>query len=309
MDGRSYMENCLKTNNLTKTYGEATVVNKVNITVKKGDIYGLIGRNGAGKSTLMKMVGGLVKPTSGDFKLFDGESGIKVAGRIGCMIEDPALYPDMSARDNLLYYNKLLGITDNSNIDEILELVGLENVGKKKTKAFSLGMKQRLSIGIALMGYPDFLLLDEPVNGLDPAGIVEIRNLILKLNRERNITILISSHILEELSKVATRYGIIDKGRLVEEFTTEELNEKCRKCIVVKSFDIKKTAYILENEFGSLEFKITDETTICVYDKVDELPKLNKMLVNADIDVQGIYVQGQNLESYFMERMGGSDNE
>lgn len=303
------MENCLKTNNLTKTYGEATVVNKVNITVKKGDIYGLIGRNGAGKSTLMKMVGGLVKPTAGDFKLFDGESEIKVAGRIGCMIEDPALYPDMSARDNLLYYNKLLGITDNSNIDEILELVGLENVGKKKTKAFSLGMKQRLSIGIALMGYPDFLLLDEPVNGLDPAGIVEIRNLILKLNRERNITILISSHILEELSKVATRYGIIDKGRLVEEFTTEELNEKCRKCIVVKSFDIKKTAYILENEFGSLEFKITDETTICVYDKVDELPKLNKMLVNADIDVQGIYVQGQNLESYFMERMGGSDNE
>ena len=179
MDGRSYMENCLKTNNLTKTYGETTVVNKVNVTVRKGDIYGLIGRNGAGKSTLMKMVGGLVKPTSGDFKLFDGESGIKVAGRIGCMIEDPALYPDMSARDNLLYYNKLLGITDNSNIDEILELVGLENVGKKKTKAFSLGMKQRLSIGIALMGYPDFLLLDEPVNGLDPAGIVEIRNLIL----------------------------------------------------------------------------------------------------------------------------------
>ena len=303
------MENCLKTNNLTKTYGETTVVNKVNVTVRKGDIYGLIGKNGAGKSTFMKMVGGLVEPTSGEITLFDDKSGKRVAGRMGCMIESPALYPDMTARENLLYYNKLLGISDNSNIDEILDLVGLKDVGKKKTRSFSLGMKQRLGIGIALMGYPDFLLLDEPVNGLDPAGIVEVRNLILKLNRERNITIVISSHILEELSKIATRYGIIDKGNLVEEFTNEELQERCRKCIVVKSLDIKKTAYVLENQFGCSEYKITDETTINVYEKVDEVSKLNKMLVQADIDVLGIYVQGQNLESYFMDRMGGNDNE
>ena len=206
----------LETKMLTKKYRKQIAVNKVNMNIKKGDIYGLIGKNGAGKTTIMKMICGLIHSTEGDIKLFGSNDLNKGRNRMGCIIEQPALYGDMTAKENLKYYTKLLGITDYSNIDKLLDLVGLKNVDKKKCKNFSLGMKQRLSIAISLLNNPDFLILDEPINGLDPSGIKEIRELILKLNNESKITILISSHILGELNKIATKYGIIKNGTLLE---------------------------------------------------------------------------------------------
>ncbi len=299
------MKHVLKTKELTKSYNQIPVVNNVNISVLKGDIYGLIGKNGAGKTTLMKMVCGLSQPTCGTFELFESSCVKEQQKRIGCMIEQPALYPNMTARDNLIYYNKLMGIRNNSNIDEILEVVGLTKAQKKKTKKFSLGMKQRLSIAIALLGYPDFLILDEPINGLDPTGIKEIRELILRLNKERNITILISSHILGELSKVATRYGVIESGNLVEEFTKEELEEHCKTCIKIVVDDVKKAAYVLENIVRSKDYKVVDERTIYVYDHLEEKRNINEQLVINGVAVEEMNLAGQDLEAYFMELMGG----
>ena len=298
----------LETYGLTKTYGRKNVVDDVNMTIYEGDIYGLIGKNGAGKTTIMKMIGGLAYQTKGEIKLFGNDGTKKVLNRVGCLIEQPALYPDMNASDHLRFYNKLLGITDNSNVKEILELIGLKD-NRKVTKKYSMGMKQRLAIGIALLGYPDFLLLDEPVNGLDPEGIVEVRNLLIKLNREKNMTILISSHILGELSKLSTRYGIIDDGNLLEEFTDEELSEKCKKNITLKTNDVKSAAYVLENNLSCTDYKVVDEMTIYIYDHLDEVSIINKTLVEAGIAVEGIGVSGQNLEEYFIERMGGKKNE
>lgn len=299
------MKYVLRTRELTKSYNQTAVVNKVNISVAKGDIYGLIGKNGAGKTTLMKMVCGLAEPTYGEIDLFESGNVKEERKRIGCMIEQPALYPDMTARDNLIYYNKLMGIKGNSNIDEILELVGLAGTQKKKTKQFSLGMKQRLSIAIALLGYPDLLILDEPINGLDPTGIIEIRELILRLNREQNITIVISSHILGELSKIATRYGVIETGNLVEEFSKEELEQRCKTCIKIKVNDTNKAAYVLDNIIQSMDYKIVDEKTIYVYDQLEQKGNINEKLVQNDVVVEEINLAGQDLEAYFMELMGG----
>ncbi|MBO6165474.1 MAG: ATP-binding cassette domain-containing protein [Eubacterium sp.] len=298
----------VETYGLTKTYGRKSVVDNVNMTIYEGDIYGLIGKNGAGKTTIMKMISGLAHQTKGEIKLFGNDGTKNVLNRVGCLIEQPSLFPDMNASDHLRFYNKLLGITDNSNVKEILEMIGLAG-NRKVTKKYSMGMKQRLAIGIALLGYPDFLLLDEPVNGLDPEGIVEVRNLLIKLNKEKNMTILISSHILGELSKLSTRYGIIDDGNLLEEFTEEELEEKCKKNITLKTYDVKSAAYVLENNLSCTDYKVVDESTIYIYDHLDEVSMINKALVEADIAVEGIGVKGQDLEEYFIERMGGKSNE
>lgn len=299
------MKYVLETKELTKTYRKIPVVNKVNLHVCQGDIYGLIGKNGAGKTTLMKMVCGLTAPSFGEYELFESHDVNEERKRIGCMIEQPALYPDITARDNLIYYNKLMGIRNNSNIDEILELVGLVDAQKKKTKQFSLGMKQRLSIAIALLGYPDFLILDEPINGLDPIGIKEIRELILRLNKERNITIMISSHILGELSKVATRYGVLETGNLVQEFTNEELEQRCKSCIQIETVDTKKAVYVLEEIIHSKDYKVVDNKMILVYDHLDEIRNINEQLVLHGAAVEKIDLAGQDLEMYFMELMGG----
>ena len=299
------MKYVLETKELTKTYRKIPVVNKVNLHVCQGDIYGLIGKNGAGKTTLMKMVCGLTAPSFGEYELFESHDVNEERKRIGCMIEQPALYPDITARDNLIYYNKLMGIRNNSNIDEILELVGLVDAQKKKTKQFSLGMKQRLSIAIALLGYPDFLILDEPINGLDPIGIKEIRELILRLNKERNITIMISSHILGELSKVATRYGVLETGNLVQEFTNEELEQRCKSCIQIETVDTKKAVYVLEEIIHSKDYKVVDNKMILVYDHLDEIRNINEQLVLHGAVVEKIDLAGQDLEMYFMELMGG----
>lgn len=238
----------LTTNALTKQYGHQKAVNNVNVHVKKGAIYGFIGRNGAGKTTFLKMISGLAKQTSGEIEMFGYKNqDLKyVRSRVGCLIEAPGLYGNMSAYDNLFLKCKLFGITNQKYVKNILKTVGLENVGKKKVKHFSLGMKQRLGIGMALVGEPDLLVLDEVINGLDPQGIVEIREMIVRLNEEKNITIIISSHILEELSKIATHYGIIHQGTLLQELTREELMQKCSERMEIICDEVQQVLPVLD---------------------------------------------------------------
>ena len=228
------MEYVLKTKELTKRFGGKLAVSNVDMHIREGEVYGLIGENGAGKTTIMRMVAGLASQTNGEIELFDSSDLNAGRKRIGCVIENPAIYGNMTARENIEVFRRLVGDNRENIAEEILETVGLGDTGKKKAKNFSLGMKQRLSIGIALLGDPDFLILDEPINGLDPTGIAEVRDLITKLNEEKKKTILISSHILGELFKVATHFGVIRKGELVEEFSRDELSEKCKQ-------NIKKT--------------------------------------------------------------------
>lgn len=301
------MSYVLQTSNLTKKYKKQTALNNVNINIKKGDIYGLIGKNGAGKTTLMKIVCGLIHSTHGEIKLFESTDLNKQRKRIGCVIEQPVIYPLMTAREILTYYNKLLGISDYSNIDDLLDLVGLENAGNKKTKNFSLGMKQRLSIAISLIGNPDFLILDEPINGLDPSGILEIRELLLKLNYERDITILISSHILGELTKVTTKYGIIKDGNLIDEFESKDLEIRCKRYISLKVDDIDKATYIIKNNIKSTDYKVFNENRIHIYDYLDKPEEVNKELVKNGVLVSHIALEGDDIEDYFIRKMGGEE--
>lgn len=293
----------LKTKVLSKKYRKQIAVNKVSINIEKGDIYGLIGKNGAGKTTIMKMICGLIHPSEGEIEPFESNNLDKGRSRIGCVIEQPALYGDMTAKENLRYYAKLLGITDYDNIDKLLHLVGLKNIDKKKSKNFSLGMKQRLSIAISLLSNPDFLILDEPINGLDPSGIKEIRELILKLNTENEITILISSHILGELSKVANKYGIIQNGILLDEFEANELEKRCRKSITLITTDTKKASYILKNNVKSNDFKVFEEGKIRIYDCLDIPEQINKELVENNVLVKSIFLEGNDVEGYFLKMM------
>lgn len=296
----------LETNSLTKKFGKQIAVNKISMKINKGDIYGFIGKNGAGKTTFMKMICGLIKSNSGEIKLFNSSNLNKGRKRIGSIIENPALYPDMTAYENLIYYNKLLGVTDYSNVEKILTLVGLQSTGKKKVKNFSLGMKQRLSIAVSLINSPDLLILDEPINGLDPEGIREIRELLLKLNYENEMTILISSHILGELSKIATKYGVIENGTMVDEFSADELNERCKKCISIEVDDTEKAAYILKNNIKSKDFRVFEEGKICVYDCLELIGEINRQLNINGVVVSGIALDGQDIEAYFVKMMGGS---
>ena len=229
------MEYILRTNTVSKKYTNYYAVDKVSISIKKGEIYGLIGENGAGKSTLMKMIAGLVEPSEGSVELFGNFVPQTERYRIGCVIESPALYAELTAKQNLEVFRKAYGLSSKESVQQILKQVGLSQYENKIVKKFSLGMKQRLAIGVALLGNPDFLILDEPINGLDPTGIQDMRNFLLKLNREEHITIMISSHILGELSKIATKYGIIKNGKLIEEITAKELNEKCQCCLKIKA--------------------------------------------------------------------------
>lgn len=295
----------LQTSNLTKKYGKQIAIDHVNINIEKGDIYGLIGKNGAGKTTIMKIISGLTKANEGEVKLFESSDLNRGRKRTGTIIEQPTLYPDMTARETLIYYDKLLGITNYKNVDEVSNLVGLSDTGSKRVKSFSLGMKQRLSIAISLIGSPDFLILDEPINGLDPYGIKQVRELILKLNREKDITILISSHILGELSKVATKYGVIRKGKMVDEFLAEELDTRCRQYISLVVDDIEKATYIIKNNIKSTDFKVLDGGKILIYDLLDMPEKINRELVQNNVLVSHIALDGQDIEGYFVKMMGG----
>ena len=294
----------LVTEDLTKTYGKATVVKSVNLHIKKGAIYGLIGKNGAGKTTIMKMLSGMASPTSGKVDYVGMEGSEKeIYGRIGALIEAPAIQPNFSAYDNLKMKCLAYGIGDKAYIEEKLRLVGLANVGKKKAGKFSLGMKQRLGIALALVGEPDFLILDEPINGLDPQGIVEVRELITKISSEQGITVMISSHILEELAKFATDYAIINNGVILEESTSEELASKCRDKILIKANDTASILPILD-ENGFTNYTVVNSNTIHVFDRLDEVSLLNMEIAKAGIMVDSIGIESSDLEEYFLKVTG-----
>ncbi len=291
----------LETHNLTKKYKSFVAIDNANIQISKGDIYGLIGRNGAGKTTLMKLITTLANKTSGDFKLFEKKDTelTETKRRIGCLIENPAFFLNLSAVENLKYYAIQKGIVDKKQIDEAINLVGLTEAKKKKFKTYSLGMKQRLGIAFAILDNPDFIILDEPINGLDPIGISELRDLFKKLNEERNITILISSHILNELYQVANKFCIIEKGRVIKEITKQQLDEECSKCIVIKTTQASKAAVIIEEQLQTKNYKIIDNQEIRLYDYLENSGKVNKVLIKNDIDIISLYETGITLEDYF----------
>ena len=297
-------ENVVEINNLCKTYKDTKAVAHVNMTIKKGDIYGFIGRNGAGKSTTLKMIVGLIFPTSGQIKLF-GESRNKFTDRrIGSLIENPGLYPNLSAYDNMELKAIAMGLKDKEKIIELLNLVKLDYKSKKIVKKFSLGMKQRLAIALALLGNPDLLILDEPINGLDPEGIRQIREVIQYLNENKKMTIIISSHILGELSKIATRYGIIRDGQMIEEISAKELDQKCRDYLLLKVEQVEKAIPLLENDLGIYDYIVHENNEIRIYDNI-ESSKINLVLTKHNIKINQIYYQKQDLESYFLEKIGG----
>ncbi|BDB00699.1 ABC transporter ATP-binding protein [Clostridium botulinum] len=301
-------EYILKTTNLSKKYKKDFVVDSVNISIKRGEIYGFIGENGAGKTTFIRMITGLVAPTNGEIKLFSKEKGDELGNvrkRIGALIERPAFYPYMTAYENLEAFRIEKGIPGKECIDKILKSVGLYEDRNKKLKNFSLGMKQKLALAIALLGDPEFLILDEPINGLDPMRIKEIRELLKKLNKEKNITILISSHILGELYQLATCYGIIHKGKLMEQITLKELDEKYKRNLSIKVDDVNKAATILETELSTINLKILPDGTIKLYDYVDNPRLVSSTLTKANIIIDQIMPNESNLEEYFINLVGG----
>ncbi len=302
-------EYLLSTSGLTKQFGHHKAVNNVDLHVKKGAIYGFIGRNGAGKTTFLKMISGLSQPTSGEIEMFGykNEELKHVRSRISCLIEAPGIYGNMSAYHNLAIKCKLFGIQDKQYIENILKIVGLSDTGKKKIKHFSLGMKQRLGIGLALVGEPDLLVLDEPINGLDPQGIAEIRDMLLRLKEEQNMTILISSHILEELSKIATHYGIIHNGNLLQELTREELMIRCSERMEVLLDDPKKAIPVLD-QMGFTNYQVMDQHKIYIYERLNESAFVNMELAKAGILVRGIGITSEELENYFLNLTGGAQN-
>lgn len=300
------MEYVLITENVSKVYGGHKVVDRVCMHVEKGAVYGFIGKNGAGKTTFMRMAAGLAAPSEGSIRLFGSGDLERQRVRIGGLIESPGAFVNMTAEENLEVLRRQYGITDKRAVKELLELVGLSETGKKKVKNFSMGMKQRLGLAISLLRSPDFLILDEPINGLDPQGIIEIRELLLKLNKEKDITILISSHILGELSKIATHYGIIRDGALIEEFGVQELAERCRRCQKVVVDNAELAANILEEKLRISSFDVPKQNTIRIFGHLEESAKINAALLAGGVGVAESYLAGQDLEGYFMERLGGS---
>jgi len=302
------MDYILTTNELTKTYGKYNAANEVSIHVERGGIYGLIGRNGAGKTTLMKMIGGLSHPTRGSFEIHgkNGETTMQMMPKVGILIEAPGLYPNMTAMQNLTTKALALGIKDKQYLKGLLEEVGLSNTGKKMAKQFSLGMKQRLGIAMALVNKPELLILDEPINGLDPQGIAEMRSILHHLCYDKGITILISSHILDELSKVATQYGIIHEGRLLEEETKEELFSKCCERLELKTNDISKTLKVL-NMMGFSKMEVKDDA-INIYERLNEGGEITIALAKENIQTNEIAVKTDALEDYYFQLTGGNKN-
>lgn len=300
------MDYVLTTNALCKTYKNGKALSGLSMKIPKGAIYGFIGKNGAGKTTLIRLICGLQEPTSGGYTLYGRKHSdrdiLKSRRRMGAVVETPSIYLDMTAEDNLKQQYRIVGLPSFDGLQELLKLVGLENTGKKKAKHFSLGMRQRLGIAIALVGEPDFLVLDEPVNGLDPQGIIEMRELILKLNRERQITVLISSHILDELSKLATHYGFIENGRIVKEISAGELDAVCRKRTRLEVTNARALARVLDAM--NVEYDIRSDWEADVYAKVN-VSELTLALAKENCEVVSMQEQGESLESYYVRLVGG----
>lgn len=293
----------LKANGLTKKYGKQVALDSANMEVHRGDIYGLIGRNGAGKTTMMKIICGLTNPTGGEFEIF-GKSGTEVEkerSRIGCLIENPAFFGYMTAYENLRYYCYQKGIVNLKQIDEVLELVGLTEARNKKFKAFSLGMKQRLGIAFALLDNPELVILDEPINGLDPIGISELREVFVRLAKEKGVTIVISSHILSELYATADHFLFVEKGHVLKDYTKEQLDTECSKCLVLKTNNTKKAATVLEMVLDVNDYKVINDEEIRIYKLDIDIPMVSKRLIENDVAVLGLFEAGVSLEEFFKQ--------
>ena len=300
--GGDFLEYVLRTSKLTKCYGEKKAVDTVSMQIKKGDIYGFIGKNGAGKTTLMRLVLGTAMPNSGKIELFGSMDIANQRHRIGSLLEYPCLYKNCSAAENLKRF-AMLTKSKPADIKLILKLVGLSDTGKKPAGEFSLGMKQRLGIGIALLGNPEFLILDEPINGLDPAGIKEIRDIILTLNSQLGVTFLISSHLLDELAKIVTTYGIINDGKLIEQISAAQLNDRCRHQMRIAVDDTEKAVNILSAMTDPNTIS-TDGNTVYLYSLIDRSAEVCGSLVRGGVNVGELVIQSDRLEEYFIERLG-----
>lgn len=300
----------IETKDITKKYGKYQVLNKLSVHIKENSIYGLIGKNGAGKTTLIRIICGLQDPTNGTYFINKIDNKAKdislVRKKIGAIIERPSIYEEMNAKDNIICQMKLVGLTNYQDVSKFLDVVGLSNVGNKKVRYYSLGMKQRLGIALALVNNPNILILDEPINGLDPEGIIEIRELILKLNKEKHITILISSHYLDELSKVATHYGFIDKGRIIEEISSEELNKKLTSFIELKVNNLKSFTNYFKN--NNIPYEIKDNNIINIY-KDYNIQKFITELTNNNLEIESITKKNESLEEYYINLIGGNNND
>lgn len=304
------MDYVLTTKALSKEYGTFKALDAVSMHIPKGAIYGFIGKNGAGKTTLIRLICGLQTATSGEYTLYGRKSTDKeinkLRRRMGAVVETPSIYLDMTAEENLKEQYRVLGLSSFDGLTELLKLVGLENTGKKKARNFSLGMRQRLGIAVSLCGAPDFLVLDEPVNGLDPQGIIEMRKLILKLNREHQITVLISSHILDELGKLATYYGFIDNGHIVKEISAEELEAACRKCVSVEVTNVKTLVCVLDSM--GVKYEILSDSRADVFAKIN-ISKLTLALAKKNCEVLSVQEHDESLENYYVSLIGGYKHE
>lgn len=295
------MEYVLRTKSLTKKFGSKIAVNAVDMNVAKGDIYGFIGRNGAGKTTAMKLILGLLNATEGEIELFGGEPLEKARGRIGSLIEAPGIYKNCTAYENMKRFSIIYGGTD-EDIAQLLKFVGLENTGNKKAGRFSLGMKQRLGMAIAMLGNPEFLILDEPINGLDPEGIKDVRNAVLNLNEQKGVTFLISSHLLDELAKIVTRYGIINNGVLTEEISAEDLNAMCESGLKVRVDDVEKAITALSPLVPQEEIRVSDGELVLPIDV--DAAAVNELLVKGGVRVSELGAMRGDMEEYFIARLG-----
>lgn len=306
------MECILKTYNLTKQYKEHLAVDNVNMNIEKGDIYGFLGQNGAGKTTTMRMIMGLIKPSGGHIEVFGEklkEKNKHLLNRIGSIIEFPGSYENLTAVENLDIHRKLMGIPGKECVDEVLEIAGIYEARNRRTKGFSLGMKQRLGIARALLHNPEFLVLDEPTNGLDPMGIKEIRRLILELSEKRHITVLVSSHILSEVQLLATKIGIIHNGRLLEEIDSENLKKKNRHYIQLKVNSDKEAIFMLEEKFNLKDYIVPERGVIKIYERLEESSNINKELILNNIEVKEISLMRDSLEDYFVNLIGAGSYE
>ena len=303
------MEYILETQNLEKKYKKTKAVDNLSMHIQKGAIYGLIGRNGAGKTTLIRLICGLQKPTSGTYTIFNipntDKKIIKARKRMGAIVETPSIWLDATAEDNLKEQYKVVGLPNYDNLNEILKLVNLAETGNKKAKNFSLGMKQRLGIAIALVGNPEILILDEPINGLDPEGIIQIRELILKLNKEKGITFLISSHYLDELSKIATHYGFVNKGKIIQEISKQDLEQKCKRKIEIKVSNEKECVKYLEEK--GIQYEVISDKIINIYDKMN-VSELAIALSNRNCVIDEFQEKEESLENYYINLIGGGEN-
>lgn len=304
-------ENVLALRGLCKQYGSATVVDRVDMCIQKGQIYGLVGKNGAGKTTLMRMITAQTAPQAGEIELFGatGKALPRMRARTGSIIETPSFYPFLTAHQNLEFYRQQQGIAIKNCVQETLQLVGLADTQNKKFKNFSLGMKQRLGLGLAIMGQPDLLLLDEPINGLDPMGIIQFRDILLRLNTEKGVTILISSHILSELSNLATHYGFIDQGQMLQQTSAQEISERCQECLEFIVDDVAQAAVALERQLGCRDYQVFPEGRIRVYAHLHDPARVTRALTDGGVAISSIQSHKTDLEAYYLDLLQQSGSE